>query len=141
MRLRRSHTQAVLALARRRPNVLWAMLRDHAGRGPTRNDHCGGLTTSLRSSFRFCCHRLSQGRNKPLRRSSLLLNISPVSTPRATAIVNKMVEDQVLDRAYAAPILCRGARARHRFRVTARMVGKGYRHLLAQGSCHAVQAG
>ncbi|MCF6675747.1 IS110 family transposase, partial [Mycobacterium avium subsp. paratuberculosis] len=24
------HTQAVLALARRRLNVLWAMLRDHA---------------------------------------------------------------------------------------------------------------
>jgi len=26
----KTHTQAVLALARRRLNVLWAMLRDHA---------------------------------------------------------------------------------------------------------------
>ena len=64
MRLRRSHTQAVLALARRRLNVQWAMLRDHAVY-QARNDHCGGLTTSLRISFRFCCHRLSQGKNKP----------------------------------------------------------------------------
>ncbi|MEB4212262.1 IS110 family transposase, partial [Mycobacterium sp. 94-17] len=26
----KTHTQAILALARRRLNVLWAMLRDHA---------------------------------------------------------------------------------------------------------------
>jgi len=31
----KTHTQAVLALARRRLNVLWAMLRDHAVYQPT----------------------------------------------------------------------------------------------------------
>ena len=40
------HTQAVLALARRRLNVLWAMLRDHAAYQPaTRRS---GLTNPLR---------------------------------------------------------------------------------------------
>ena len=31
----KTHTQAVIALARRRLNVLWAMLRDHAAYQPT----------------------------------------------------------------------------------------------------------
>ena len=42
----KNHRQAVIALARRRLNVLWAMLRDHPPTNP--NQPHRGLTTRLR---------------------------------------------------------------------------------------------
>lgn len=45
----KSHKQAVIALARRRMNVIWAMLRDHTAYvGPPSHPASCGLTTALR---------------------------------------------------------------------------------------------
>jgi transposase len=78
----KSHKQALIALARRRINVIWAMLRDH---NPLpRTSHHRRLTTALR--FPVTWHRAVQGIRRPLRNADHASKApSPFGSPSGLA--------------------------------------------------------